>query len=217
MSQNKIIKFPSEKVKPSDANKRNLEAFSQHSSYGIPSTILAICLLYAFVNSFVLSTKTASKEGRFIASLDAVERNVQWEHNLARQLAAKPMKRGLASIGQAAGDQDRLVAGLLHNKYLVKFKEGKISNIEFPEGNTEIDSPSYVSSTEILTRHSHLLPVRYAKFKRSSKEVHKDRIVDTYDLFAENAKKSGQVRFELDKHGRMISMKVESFAHKQLK
>ncbi len=206
MSENKIIKFPVDKVKK---NKSKVEAQNKMAKSsgkikkGVPVTLFFIMCLYVVNNHLMMS----HHEVRTIAS-DDHSRDTAWEHRLARQLAEKSHKRGIASVGKSPILQDELTAGFLHNKYRVQFSNGKIINIELAETMGHIE-PKYVNSKDFLNSYGSLLPFTYASFKPLGTEKSHEKIIERYSLLDSEERISGEVYFELDLYGRLLAMKVQ--------
>ena len=214
MSDNKIIKFPVEKVKQKKSNQVTATKWQQSTQLkkAVPATVFAILCLYVFSNSLLVSKTEEKTQLRTIASLgkhSEFQRDVAWEHRLAKQLAVKVQKRGIASVGKTPHLQDELTAGLLHNKYRVEFVSGKIVNIELADTLGQVD-PTYVDGHQFLRSYKKLLPFKYENAKRTSKVKEENKVLETYKLMDSNNKVLGNVKFELDVYGRLLAMKVQN-------
>ncbi|MCB0391610.1 MAG: hypothetical protein KDD58_09970 [Bdellovibrionales bacterium] len=212
MSDNKIIKFPVEKVKQTKKQNQMATKWQQSRTFkrAVPISVLSIFCLYIFMNSVLVQKTEEKSQLRTIASLgqySEFKRDVEWEHRLALQLSMKPQQRGIASVGRSPHLRDELTAGLLHNKYRIEFTSGKIVNIELADSIGHVD-PTFVDSNKFLVSYKKLMPVNYAFAKPSSKVKEQDRILETYELMDSENKVLGSVEFKLDIYGRLLAMKV---------
>ena len=208
--ENKVLEFPVEKAKAkkSEVVESNEEATFSKSQF-VSATSLFVVLLFAAVNTSVFSGHKRDVQSRGLASLGELEevtRDIRWEHALASHLANKPMQRSIASIGQRTTKKDALLVSLLHNKYSVKFEQGKIVSIQLPPD--ALDRPEYIDGHKFLSKHKSLMSIQYASAKMINEKREENRKFETYDLLSQSQKTLGQVQFEMDKFGRMISMHV---------
>ncbi|MCB9026053.1 MAG: hypothetical protein H6625_07040 [Bdellovibrionaceae bacterium] len=214
MNDNKIIKFPMDKVKHNTSNdaKATIWQRSSHLRKATPVITLVILGFYTFSNSLLLSKTEETAGLRQIASLSSTsefQRDVEWEHRLANQLSTKSQKRGIASVATTPVLQDELTAGLLHNKYRVEFSNGKIINIELADTLGAVD-PSYIDGYHFLRTYKQLMPFKYDKVVRLSKVQEENKIHETFNLLDSKKKVIGNVHFAMDLHGRLLVMKVQN-------
>jgi hypothetical protein len=208
MSENKIINVPVDKARSKKKEKQQVDTTKSQQSEllkkGVPVTLFFIASLFLYTNTLVIKPE----ESRTIAS-DDFSRDIDWEHRLAKNLAEKTSLRGIASVGRSPMLQDELTAGLLHNKYRVQFNDGKITNIELTNAIAE-NTPTYVDSHQFLMSYKSLFPYEYNEAIRASSEKQETKIYETYNLLDDNEEVKGKAIFELDLHGRLLTMKVQS-------
>ena len=182
-------------------------------------TVLAIALMTIAVNKYTFETQNNSLElssavgqGRAIASVDHLSftRDAAWEKDLAERLAS-PHVRQTASIniGRAATKEEKLRWGILEEKYTINYDaiEHKISSI-FLQGDKS--SPSYLlDRSKFLNEYGQLFHEGYKSAKLKSVEKSDDKTFEAYTLFDKENNPKGELRFELDRHKRLISLKVE--------
>lgn len=214
MSDNKIIKFPVEKVKNKKGKKTSATKLQQSDSLkkAAPVTMFTILCIYLFSNTMLMSNSEKKIESRAIASLgqfSEYQRDIAWEHQLAQQLASKPLKRGIASVGSSPKLQEELTAELLHSKYRIKFSSGKIVNIELTDTIDQV-TPTYIDGHKFLTSYRQLLPINFVNAKMSSKIHENNKVHEIYNLIDSNNNVIGNVKFELDQYGRLLAMKVQN-------
>lgn len=211
MSENKIIKFPIDKVKPPTNKKATFGQHSQHLKRITPAITFVILAMYVPSNALFFTQTKEKVSLRKLASLGSLsefQRDVAWEHRLAKQLAMKSQKRGIASVGTSPLLQDQLTAGFLHNKYRVEFVSGKITNIELAE-TLENVNPTYIDSYHFLRSYKRLMPIKYQYFEKASSVKQESKILETFELLDKDSNVKGLVKFELDSFGRLLAMKVQ--------
>lgn len=231
---NNVIQFPggrkkeTEEVKsentstPPKAPAGKKPAKSKASKKNIGAGVIAIMLFTGAVNKYVYSgsenSSDLSSNGRGIASVASLsdlerfsfKRDASWEKQLAEKLAA-PQARALAStnIGRNATAEERLRWGTLEEKYTITYKpeDHKINSILLQDPTS---NPAYVlDRAKFLAEYGKLFDAAYGSSKLKSTETSGDKTVESYTLFDQDKKARGEARFELDRHKRLISLKVE--------
>lgn len=231
---NNVIVFPggrkkeTEEVKPTNSSapqppSARKPVKGKASKKNIGASVLAIMLFTGAVNKYVYSSSQnssdlASNSGRTIASTASLsdlerfsfKRDASWEKQLAEKLAA-PQARMLAStnIGRNATVEERLRWGTLEEKYTITYKpeDHKINSILLQD---PASNPAYIlDRVKFLTEYGSLFDSSYGSSKLKSVETSEDKTVESYTLFDKANKARGEARFELDRHKRLISLKVE--------
>jgi hypothetical protein len=149
---------------------------------------------------------------RAIASLERFswERDAKWEKELAERLAS-PQIRALASthIGRPATKEEKLRWGVLEEKYTITYgvDQQQINGILFQDGSE--GTPAYIlDRIQFLRDYGPLFHATYKSAKLKSVEQSDQNTIESYTLFGEGDKPKGEVRFELDRHKRLLSLKV---------
>lgn len=187
------------------------------SAKNVAGGVLAAMLLSVAVNHAAFRG-TESKDlasnstGRGLASIAPnYKRNADWEKSLAQKLAS-PQARGVASaaVGRNVTAEERLRWGTLEEKYTITFRPDarEISSILLQDESGS--APSYVLNRDkFLNEYGSLLSYGFASAKLKSSQTVNERIIEAYTLFDKNAQPKGEARFELDRHKRLLSLKVE--------
>jgi hypothetical protein len=235
---NNVIQFPggrkkeTEEVKSGDtatppavpkAQTAKKPAKGKASKKNVGAGVLAIMLFTAAVNNYVFSNSAessdlSSQSGRAIASVGSLNdlerfswtRDAQWEKQLAEKLAS-PQARQMAStnIGRSATPEEKLRWGTLEEKYTITYKsdDHKINSISLQDPTA---NPAYVlDRAKFLSDYGKLFDGGYASSKLKSVETSEDKTIESFTLYDKNQKAKGEARFELDRHKRLISLKVE--------
>lgn len=181
------------------------------------ATVLAIILATAAVNTYVFGrpdgAESSSSGGRGIASVEALNftRDAAWEKDLAEKLAS-PQIRSVAStaIGRPASIEDKLRWGALEEKYTIAYspEDHRIRSISLQDEST---APSYVLDREqFLREYGPLFESDFKAAKLKSIETSEGKTVESYTLIKSDDRPGVEARFELDRHKRLLSLKVES-------
>lgn len=226
--QNNVIQFPGRKKEgePSAEAKTAVAAVAvkqqpsrakaKTSKKTIAGSVIAILLATGAVNRFAFnpsqSSDLASQSGRSIASVDQVkyERDAKWEKQLAESLASDKV-RNIAStqIGRSATTEEKLRWGTLEEKYTITYRP-EVSQIRSILLQDPATSPSYVlDRMQFLKEYGSLLESGYASAKLKSVETSEDKTIEAYTIFDKENHAKGEARFELDRHKRLLSLKVE--------
>ena len=230
MDQNKapdnVIQFPGPKheaaVKPE--NKKPVSPSRKKdkaSKKTLGASVLAIMLFSLAMNKYIYSQAPGSADmasaqdaagGRQIASIGASDfpRDAAWEKKLAERLASKNV-RAIAStqLGRPATDVERLRWGVLEEKYTINYKitDQTILSVllQDPAAN-----PSYIlDRKQFLSEYGHLLDRAYVSAKLKSVETSDDKKIESYTIFDKDDRPTAEARFELDRHKRLLSLKVQ--------
>lgn len=195
------------------------------SKKNIGAGVLTIMLFTGAANKFVFgqgsnSTDLASKgDGRGIASVSALSelerfqwnRDAQWEKQVAERLASvTPRELASTNIGRSATKEEKLRWGTLEEKYTITYKgdDHKINSILLQDPSQT--NPAYVlDRSKFLSEYGTLFEGEYSSSKLKSVETQNDKTVESYTIFDKDQKPKGEARFELDRHKRLISLKVE--------
>jgi hypothetical protein len=151
-----------------------------------------------------------ASSGRSIASVERVnwQRDAQWEKELSESLASDKV-RDVASmhVGRPATMEEKLRWGTLEEKYTVTFRPDvhEIQSISFQDPS---GTPSYLlDRARFLDEYRELFNASSSKLK--SVEQTPDKTVESYTLYNKDHQPKGEARFELDRHMRLQSLKVE--------
>lgn len=231
---NNVIQFPGNRKKeaedvknentppatPAQAKKSPKKPSKKTTGAGV----LAIMLFTAATNSHVFSTASHSTDlsseghGRGIASVSSIselerftwKRDAQWEKQLAERLAsAKVREVASTNIGRAATKEEKLRWGILEEKYTITYQgdDHKISSILLQDPTAR---PLYIlDRAKFLAEYGNLFDGDFESSKLKSVETSNDKTVESYTLYDRDQKPTGEARFELDRHKRLISFKVE--------
>lgn len=222
---NNVIQFPGRKPEAEAKKPATTPATPPKATAKKPSaskktlgaTVFAVMLFSAAVNNYVFDSYSSSQDmasqGRGLASVgDSLEwkRDADWEKRLAEKLAS-PKVREVASahIGRAATKEERLRWGALEEKYTITYKadRAEISGILLQDPASD---PAYVlDRPKFLNEFGSLFDGGYAGAKLKSVEKSEDKTVESYTIFDKDQRPSAEARFELDRHKRLISLKVE--------
>jgi hypothetical protein len=226
---NNIIQFPG-KRKDADESRNETPAPSKAAvgkkvrrapKKNLGAMIVAVMLLTGAVNRIVFHNSDDSADmasymegGRAIASLERFnwERDAKWEKELAERLAS-PQIRSLAStnIGRPATKEEKLRWGILEEKYTITYTsdQRQINSILFQDAGD--GKPSYVlDRVQFLKDYGLLFQAAYRSAKLKSVEKSEQNTIESYTLFGEGDQPKGEVRFELDRHKRLLSLKVDA-------
>lgn len=233
---NNVIQFPGRRQdsKPSEvlpeakaAAEVSKPRKAKASKKTVSSTVLAIALLTAAVNNFAFNasdvqvTELASVSAeninspavqRKLASIERVAtvRDAKWEKQLAERLASdKNRVPASTHIGRPATMEEKLRWGTLEEKYTITYLP-ELSQINSIILQDQSVAPSYVlDRIKFLKDYGPLFQSGYETAKLKSVESSEDKTVESYTLFDNNNRARGEARFELDRHKRLLSLKVE--------
>lgn len=207
------------------AGKPAAPAKKKASKKTLAGTVLAIVLASGAVNKFVFETPVQSYDfvsdsravnssaGRGIASVEQFTwvRDAKWEKEMAENLASAQV-RSLAStnIGRPATLEERLRWGTLEDaKYTITYKPDtrQIDSILLQGQSSD---PSYIlDRVKFLKEYGTLFEAQFESASLKSVESINEKTVESYTLFDKLHKATAEARFELDRHKRLISLKVE--------
>ncbi len=188
----------------------------------IAGAVLAVMVASAAVNNFVyrsaylrsedLASNSQESMNRMIASVEKFkwERDAAWEKDLAERLASSHI-RSLAStnIGRAATQEEKLRWGVLEEKYTITYRSDSSDQIGSILLQGDKNEPAYVLDREkFLSDFGHLFEANFDFAQLKSVEKSEQNIIESYTLFGKDSQPKGEVRFELDRHKRLLSLKV---------
>lgn len=221
-SKGNVIQFPSPK-KPGyePAAQAPLPPAKKPSALAVGGGIAAVILMTVAVNKYTFDSGTgvsemaslnATTSGRKIASVQAARwsRDAQWEKRLADRLASAQVRQiASTQVGREATKQEQLRWGILEEKYTIVYSpENKsIHSIVLQDPLTQ---PSYILNRDLfLNKFGELFESDFSGAKLKSVEKGEDKTIESYTLFNKEKKATGEARFELDRHKRLLSLKVE--------
>lgn len=214
-----VIQFPQKKAESrTQAKAETAKISAKVPGKNVAGTVVATVLASLAVNHYVFSNSAnqaaldLSSMSRSIASVDRFswKRDAEWEKQLAENLASTQL-REIASvqIGRPANSEEKLRWGTLEEKYTITYRPEAhlIETVSLQDPNS---APSYVLDRgQFLRQYGHLLDSSFASATLKSVESSSDKTVEFYELLDKDQKPRGETRFELDRHKRLISLKVE--------
>jgi hypothetical protein len=235
-AKGKVIQFPGRRkntaaVRPplaSDPKEPSTltPAAPRRSRKNTAASVLAVVLATAAINNFIFrkntsATVTQSRElasmstggvSRAIASVAPTDwrRDAKWEKHLAESLASAKV-RDVASlhIGRPATAEERLRWGTLEEKYTITWRPDahEINTILLQD---ESSAPAYILDRDKFLRDfGALFDDEFASAKLSSVQKVAGKTIEAYTLYDKDQHPRSEARFELDRHKRLISLKVE--------
>jgi hypothetical protein len=221
-----VIQFPGRKkdgetpesaAKPAAATPPAAPKKKKGSAKNLGATAIAVMLGATAVNRYVYSGASNSADlsstGRHIASVSGEldwKRDADWEKRLAESLAsARAREVASLNIGRPATKEEKLRWGALEEKYTITYKTDRheINGILLQDPAT---NPAYVlDRPKFLSEFGTLFEGSFADAKLKSVESSDDKTVESYTLYDKDHRARGEARFELDRHKRLISLKVE--------
>jgi hypothetical protein len=226
---NNVLQFPGRKKEEAPAHTATSEASKPAQSAAAPKakakrkskktlagTVIAIILATGAVNRFAFNNSenldlSSNGAGRGLASANhSWVRDAKWEREIAEKLAS-PNLREIAStrIGRSATMEEKLRWGTLEEKYTINYKaeNQRIQTIFLQD---ETSDPSYIlDRVKFLKEYGSLFEDDFKGAKLKSVESTGEKTVESYTIFDKSDRAKGEARFELDKHKRLISLKVE--------
>lgn len=221
-----VIQFPGKRKEENHDQKvasvtpaANVSKRDMSSRKTLFAALVAVMAASGAVNKYVFSVASESLSvasssqapvGRGIASVKTMERDARWEKELAEQLASS-RNRSIASvnIGRPATQEEKLRWGLLEEKYTITYKteERAIASILLQGENSE---PSYVlDRTKFFSEYGSLFDSSFESAKLKSVESTEQNTIESYVLYDKDNQPKGEVRIELDRHKRLLSLKVD--------
>ncbi len=174
----------------------------------VSASLFSIVLVATLANRTLLShsiapSASSQNESRGLASVD--NELITKPQTLIIQELSKSTERQPASLGRTPTAEEKLRFGLLEGKYMIRFSKGKITQIQFHD-DMQSGVPKYVESPKsFLESHRDLLAVPFEHAVLNDKKIYPTKVLEIYDLVQTN-KPVGQVQFELDIYGRLLSM-----------
>lgn len=183
--------------------------------------VLALSLVFNYQidhlnQSETMSMASVQSRGRFPSAVDGsrrtvrFERDAAWEKRLAESLA-RSKTRDIASsaIGRPATAEEKLRWGVLGNKYTILY-ENSADRIQSISLQNKEFSPSYLRDREeFLQRFGELFVGDVASTELSSVERTSEMTIELYKVYGKNGQLNREVRFELDRYDRLLSLKVQ--------
>jgi hypothetical protein len=229
---NNIIQFPTKRKEteqpgadkpPTQPSAQKPAKKKRSNKKNVSGTVLAIMLAtgavnrIAFNSSWIESQDLASNSGtgtgRGIASVSegSFQRDADWEKQLAESLASTAQTREVASVqvGRAATPEEKLRWGTLEEKYTITYRSDvhQIQSILLQDSTS---TPAYVlNRSKFLQEYGTLMSGDFANSRLKSVETVNEKTVESYTLFDKDQHARGEARFELDRHKRLLSLKVE--------
>ncbi len=218
-NQSNVIQFPGKKredeptqPKATVAHKEKSPRKPKKQKATLAGAVLAVILATATVNHYAFEiAPTQGPTSRSIASVgsSAAQRDAQWEMALSEKLASAEV-RGVASlqVGHAPTLEEKLRLGTLDDvKYtFLKPESGKINSIVLQGLGSE---PDYIGDRgKFLKEYGSLLSDQFASAQLKAVEMSSDRSIEEYTLYDKDQRPMGEAHFELDKHKRLLSLKV---------
>lgn len=222
---NNVLQFPGPKAQPAKPStpapqpaKQKEEPPQPPKAKSVKKTtagaVVAIALMTVAVNKYTFSESNSaslsSNGGRTIASINHDSRDAAWEKDLAERLASAQVREvASVNIGRPATKEEKLRWGVLEEKYTISYdkEEHRIRSILLQDEKT---SPSYMlDRSKFLNEFGSLFSETFDSAKLKSVEKSEDKTVEAYTLFDKENNPKGEARFELDRHKRLISLKVE--------
>ncbi len=223
----KIIKFPGQNREPSqnETNQKiQADVSSDQTTFVAPSFVIPKAILWSSLCALLIvgvaferispSVYESQIEGqRSLASVSETDRaSLSSQNEIVEKLKTKG-RRDIASLGAEATSDDRLRFEILDSRYHFIFQDGKISSIEFTPDWSSGGGPRYIPELEVfLGLARELLPVEYEAIHAMPKERHAQGIKQVVTLEGASKRTVAHVEFDLDPHGRFLSMKVQPAA-----
>lgn len=202
--EHKVLEFPkSQSLRARIMNRQQ----DQRAVLGL--SIVSVLIMTVFLNEWVVKSQSridaVTAGNRGIASLedaDPVE-GVKWEHELAEKLAEeKSTTKSLLAVKPTL--RDELIFGFLEGKYKTQFVGNKIESFNFTDNHAG-DQPLVIKEKgEFLKIFKSVFSVNYSNVRFESREGQKE----IYKLLSKSNQDLGQAHFELDKEGRVLSLKM---------
>lgn len=221
----KVLEFPAKQSKKVRQAQR-----MQNQRIFLSMSLFSFILVAVFSSEYLLknerpvylisdnsSTDSLQQMNRAIASAKPILlfRDVEWEHQLAKKLAAeKPSERSPASIAQKVNLLDHLRFETLAGKYRIisssdplDSKTLKIKEIEYVDSLEVTDRPLHLPgpADEFLSRYADLLP---AGFQRSVFAGQKDG-KEVWNLVSSDQKIIGKAYIQYNDAKQFLGLKVQ--------
>lgn len=217
---NQILQFPKEKSKRVQRLKK-----AEGQKLFLTLSLMSFILVAVLSNEHLMkqqrpvylisdnSTHSIDQVNRAIASAQPMNlfRDVEWEHDLAKRLAAKE-DRQPASTPQKVTLFDELRYGVLAGKYRIisardlDAKGPQVKEVEYIDSQELADRPVQISDRrEFLKSYGQLLPVQFAQATLAQT---KDG-VETWNLVSSEGKTVGEVQMRFDEAKHFLGLKVQ--------
>jgi len=138
---------------------------------------------------------------------DLVE-DIQIENDFAKRLSNQ--ERAPAAIGTHPSRLDELRFGPLAGKYRILEQNSKVTQLNYVESQDVTDRPIFLRDRESFLKSYHdLLLIQYQEAKMTDRRTQSTSTYETFDLLDKRGNVTGQVEFQMDEVGRLLSMKVQ--------
>lgn len=177
-------------------------------------SISAVFMVALLTNEWIVSRNQnplIDPGSRGVASATNPEenrRNIQWEHELAAQLATD-QKLSNFDLAEKPSLRDQLVFGTLQGLYGVRLKEGRIESLEFldpgSESAAEAQPLQVGEGAQFLKKYRSVMMGSYsdARLQKSTPEQ------DIYQLLDSKNTMRGQALFYKDNQGRWLKIEIK--------
>jgi hypothetical protein len=223
--KNNVIQFPGRRnedgkstetaaaVPPAPRQPAKAKKRGKASKNTMAGAAIAVMLASGAVNRYAFDhSNSAELASRAPASVERLNytRDAKWEKEVAEKLAS-PSVREIAStrIGRDATPHERLRWGALEEKYTINYEpeNQSIQNIELQDKSSD---PSYIRDrVQFLKEYGRLFQSDFKAAKLKSVESTDEKTVESYSIFDKNDKVKSEAHFELDRHKRLLSLKVQ--------
>ncbi len=177
----------------------------------VSTSLLSVIVLATVANTSSFSTRPAqgspvTDSSRGIASVQMG--TSAWEDRVAKKLSEQTLPNE-AQIGRKPSSLDQLTFGALEGKYTVRTVNGKINEIELADSESGT-RPKKISDLGLFLRENNQLmltaPVATIEPLKTVQEGAVQK--SSYRMIGENHQDLGQVEFQLDGSGGLLSMHV---------
>ncbi len=202
MSSKNVIQFPSKaRSRPTSQGKTRYDL--EQKKVLISASLFSIVLVVSLANRVLLRSNSEVVNQRSLASVDGVSTmNSQWEKSVAQSLSSN---RAPASVGQSPAAMDQLRVGTLQGKYMVRFENGKITEIE----SDSKELPEFAGSKEFLDEQRELINAKFSSAVLTDKQISTTKVVESYDLM-DSTKVVATADFEMDISGHLVHFQTHS-------
>lgn len=211
-----VLRFPGRKIEESTPQQGRPSEPKNSKVSGVVVALSVILVASLAANRWTPDgERDLASNGRAIASvgehaLQPEERDPQWEKTMAKDLAGRtPRELASLRLGERPSLEDKLRFSVLKSQYSVLMNEGKLSEISWTESATE--NAIYITDrSRFITQFRDLLPMHFSTVVSEHRQEGQRETFETFALMNENQTKVGEVRFGLDRYGRLLNVVVAS-------
>jgi len=214
-----VIEFPRQKrlFKPVRGKKVRFDL--EEKRVLVSASLVSILVLFTLVNfsigtSFV-ETQDPNGPARdlaYVASGKKVDK--EWETGLIKRLSSFGRSQR-TTAGARPTALEKFSYGVLGGKYVVRFENGKVHELEFSQPEGSNGNPKYIGDrVTFLLQNRPFWPVSFKKMVRVKEGFKLGKVLEIYNLLDAEKGVVGQVEFRLDAFGRLIFMKMKGPAKK---